>query len=195
MLIRDSIIPPWTLEETGFISKTMARYGVLIAFLIGTSFCLEALGCGCNVAFSAYMSQSKANQLSQSMTNGATLIYDKTVSNQHGYYNTRTGIFTAPSNGMYAFTWTLCVDSRTTDNGPLNRGEYGTELMYGTAVIGRLHADTETLYDDDCSTGFVVKYVLANREIRIRNDYAHQGKLLSTEGHTRTTFSGWKLFD
>jgi hypothetical protein len=40
------------------------------------------------------------------MTNGATLIYDRTVSNQHGYYNTRTGIFTAPSNGMYAFTWT-----------------------------------------------------------------------------------------
>jgi hypothetical protein len=67
--------------------------------------------------------------------------------------------------------------------------------MYGTAVIGRLHADTETLYDDDCSTGFVVKYVLANSKIKIRNDYAHQGKLLSTEGHTRTTFSGWKLFD
>ena len=152
-------------------------------------------GCGCNVAFSAYMSQSKANQLSQSMTNGATLIYDRTVSNQHGYYNTSTGIFTAPSSGMYAFTWTLCVDSRKTDKGPFNRGEYGTELMYGTAVIGRLHADTETLYDDDCSTGFVVKYVLANSKIKIRNDYAHQGKLLSTEGHTRTTFSGWKLFD
>lgn len=141
------------------------------------------------------MSQSKANQLSQSMTNGDTLIYDRTVSNQNGYYNTRTGIFTAPSSGMYAFTWTLCVDSRHTDGANWSRGEYGTELMYGTAVIGILHADTETSGDDDCTTGFVVKYVLENREIRIRNDYAHQGRLLSIEGHTRTTFSGWKLFD
>jgi len=152
-------------------------------------------GCGCNVAFSAYMSESKANELSKSMTNGATFIYDRTVSNQNEFYNTTTGIFTAPSSGMYAFTWTLCVYSVNTDYGTMELGEYDTELMYGTTVIGRLHADTETKYDDACSTGFVVKYVLANREIKIINNYDHQGKLLSTERQTRTTFSGWKLFD
>lgn len=129
------------------------------------------------------------------MVDGAILVFDQTVSNRNGYYNASNGRFKSPSAGMYAFTWTICVDSRYTDSGALNYGEYGTLLINGRGVSGYLHVDTEKRFDDDCSNAFVICHVYANEYVYIRNDYAHQGRLLSKERQTRSTFSGWKLFD
>nr|CBH31055.1 C1q-domain-containing protein [Mytilus galloprovincialis]CBH31056.1 C1q-domain-containing protein [Mytilus galloprovincialis] len=147
----------------------------------------------CLIAFSAYMSESKAGQ-SNSIIDGSTLIFDKVEINSGSDYSVFTGKFSVPSSGIYAFTWTICVDSRYTNPpGRLNYGEYGTELMMGSTKIGVLHTDTETKYDDACSTGFVIRYVSSGNQVYVRNNYAHQGKLLSKESQTRTTFSGWKM--
>ncbi|CAG2203646.1 unnamed protein product [Mytilus edulis] len=151
-------------------------------------------GCYCNVAFSSYISEDSANSQSASMANRDIILFDKTEANYGVGYNTSTGKFIAPSSGVYGFTWTFCVDSRTTDGGALNYGEYGTELLTGNSVIGVLHTDTEMIGDDACSTGFVIKYVSEGTEVYVRNNYAHQGKILSADNHTRTTFSGWKLY-
>ncbi|VDI06004.1 Hypothetical predicted protein [Mytilus galloprovincialis] len=150
-------------------------------------------GCSCKVAFSSYISEDSANSQSASMVNRDIIIFDRTEGNYGVGYSTRTGKFTAPSSGVYGFTWTFCVDSRTTDGGPLNYGEYGTQLMAGNSLIAVLHTDTETLYDDACSTGFIIKYVSEGTEVYVRNNFEHQGKILSVNSHTRTTFSGWKL--
>lgn len=141
------------------------------------------------------MSERSALSQSQAMVDGAILVFDQTVSNRNGYYNASNGRFKSPSAGMYAFTWTICVDSRYTDSGALNYGEYGTLLINGRGVSGYLHVDTEKRFDDDCSTAFVICHVYDNEYVYVRNDYAHQGRLLSKEGQTRSTFSGWKLFD
>ncbi|VDI31534.1 Hypothetical predicted protein [Mytilus galloprovincialis] len=82
-------------------------------------------GCSCKVAFSSYISEDSANSQSASMVNRDIIIFDRTEGNYGVGYSTRTGKFTAPSSGVYGFTWTFCVDSRTTDGGPLNYGEYG----------------------------------------------------------------------
>lgn len=140
------------------------------------------------VGFSAYMSDGFVVAHSQSLSQGSTLIFDRTETNTAFVYNTNTGVFTAPSSGMYALTWTICVDSRIKDE---DIGEFGTELVVDGQICGALHADTEQHADDDCSTGFIIKNV--RRNAYLRNIYAHQGAILSREDRTRTTFSGWKL--
>ncbi|VDI09638.1 Hypothetical predicted protein [Mytilus galloprovincialis] len=140
------------------------------------------------------MSENKAFSQSNSIVDGTPLIFDKKEINSGSDYSVVTGKFTAPISGIYAFTWTICVDSRYPNpSGEKNYGEYGTELMMGSRKIGVLHTDTEKRYDDACSTGFVIKYIPKNNQVYVRNNYAHQGRLLSKERQTRTTFSGWKM--
>ncbi|XP_076085981.1 complement C1q-like protein 4 [Mytilus galloprovincialis] len=154
---------------------------------------VDRLGSG-NVAFSSYMTEASANSQSASLTTGSTIKFDRTETNYGNGYSRSTGKFTAPSTGVYGFSWTFCVDSRTSDGGEWKYGEYGTQLMKGSSVIGLLHADTETKGDDACSTGFVIKYVSKGTEVYLRNIYGHTGKILSKMNQTRTTFSGWKLY-
>nr|CBX41713.1 putative C1q domain containing protein MgC1q64 [Mytilus galloprovincialis] len=154
---------------------------------------VDRLGGG-NVAFSSYMTEASANAQSASVTTGSTIKFDRTEANYGNGYSTSTGKFRAPSTGVYGFSWTLCVDSRISDGGRWKYGEYGTQLMSGSSVIGLLHADTETKSDDACSTGYVIKYVSKDTEVYLRNIYDHTGKILSKMDQTRTTFSGWKLY-
>ncbi|XP_071177986.1 uncharacterized protein [Mytilus edulis] len=137
------------------------------------------------------MSQGFVNGYSNSLSQGKTLIFDQTETNTFGVYNTNTGIVQAISSGMYAFTWTICVDSNTKEGG--GYGEFGTELVVDGRICGKVHADTETYSDDACSTGFIMKYVREGGTVYFKNTSNHQGRLLSNDGHTRTIFSGWKL--
>ncbi|XP_063397450.1 uncharacterized protein LOC134681740 [Mytilus trossulus] len=143
------------------------------------------------IGFSAYMSTSFVDGHSSSLSEGKTLIFDQTETNTASVYNTNTGIFQAPSSGMYAFTWTICVNSNIKEGG--GYGEFGTDLVVDGRICGKVHADTETGGDDACSTGFVTKYVRGGGTVYLRNTSDHQGRLRSSDGHTRTTFSGWKL--
>nr|CBX41745.1 putative C1q domain containing protein MgC1q96 [Mytilus galloprovincialis] len=142
------------------------------------------------IGFSAYMSQGFVDGHSKSLSYGKTLIFDMTETNTAGVYNTNTGIFQAPSSGMYAFTWTICVDAGINDDG---YGEFGVELIVDGKICGKVHADSEKHGDDACSTGFTIKYIREGGAARLRNIHTRQGLLLSSEGKTRTTFSGWKL--
>ncbi|XP_071177987.1 uncharacterized protein [Mytilus edulis] len=143
------------------------------------------------IGFSAYMSHGFVNGHSSSLSQGKTLIFDQAETNTTGVYNTNTGIFQAPSGGMYAFTWTICVNSNIKDGG--GYGEFGTDLVVDGRICGNVHADTETYGDDACSTGFIFKYVREGRTVSLRNTSDHQGRLRSSDGYTRSTFSGWKL--
>ncbi|CAG2224536.1 unnamed protein product [Mytilus edulis] len=86
---------------------------------------------------------------------------------------------------MYAFTWTLCVDSRINDGG---YGEFGTELVVDGQICGTLHADTESQADDACSTGFIIKYVRKTGKVYLRNNDDHQA-CINCDCHT-----GWIHF-
>lgn len=94
---------------------------------------------------------------------------------------------------MYTFTWTICGDAKKYAGGQL--GEWGTYLMQGTLIIGAVHTDTEEWSDHDCSTGCVTRYVFSGDEIYLKTGFYHQGLLLSMKDQSRTTFSGWKIFE
>ncbi|XP_063411322.1 uncharacterized protein LOC134694250 [Mytilus trossulus] len=66
------------------------------------------------VAFYAYMSNPENNPSVH-----LTLIYDVSVTNVGNGYNHVTGIFTAPTSGVYVFIWVTRVLS----------GEHSTQLM------------------------------------------------------------------
>ncbi|CAG2221860.1 unnamed protein product [Mytilus edulis] len=118
------------------------------------------------VGFSAYMSEGFADSHSKSLSLGKPLIFDQTETNTAGVYNIHTDE---------------------------DIGEFGTELVVDGKACGKLHVDTEHAADDACSTGFVIKYVRDGRTVHLKNIYTNQGRLLSKERQTRTTFSGWKL--
>ena len=134
------------------------------------------------------MSDGFVLQHSQSLLPGNTFIFDKTETNTDQTYDPKTGIFKVPFTGMYAFTWTLCVDSRMDENGQV--GEFGSQLIIGGQISGSLHVDTEARADDDCSTGFVMKYITEGATVFLQTTNDHQGALLSNTNVTRSTFSG-----
>ncbi|VDI53494.1 Hypothetical predicted protein [Mytilus galloprovincialis] len=139
-----------------------------------------------NIAFSAYLSH---------LDNGPAvgklreIVFDKIETNLGNGYDTFSGTFRAPKDGVYAFTWTIFV----VGGGSGANGEVWTELVINGQIHGSLHADTETTSDDDSSTGFVIKVL--NKDdivfIRTSNMAVPQGHLHSN--FMRWTFSGWLI--
>ncbi|CAG2247599.1 unnamed protein product [Mytilus edulis] len=139
-----------------------------------------------NIAFSAYLSH---------LDNGPAvgklreIVFDKIETNLGNGYDTYSGTFRAPKDGVYVFTWTIFVHG----GGSGGNGEVWTELVINGQIHGSLHADTETASDDDSSTGFVIKVL--NKDdivfIRTSNMAVPQGTLHSN--YMRWTFSGWLI--
>lgn len=47
------------------------------------------------------------------------MVYDRTLLNTHDVYNTTNGFFTAPSGGLYVFSWTSLVAEMSKFNAEL----------------------------------------------------------------------------
>jgi hypothetical protein len=60
-------------------------------------------------------------------------------------------------------------------------------------VLNTIHADTESNYDDDSATGFVIKMLVKDDIVFIRTtgQFIPEGSL--TNGYMRWTFSGWLI--
>ncbi|XP_063447240.1 complement C1q-like protein 2 [Mytilus trossulus] len=174
-----------------FSSMTAAVVSVLMVMLFPTPYCNTNANT-CNAAFSSYMSETQA-LATKLLAENDTIVFDQTVSNWDDAYSTTTGKYTVKCTGMYTFTWTICGDAKKYAGGQL--GEWGTYLMQGTIIIGAVHTDTEEWSDHDCSTGSVTRYVFSGDEIYLKTGFYHQGVLLSMKDQSRTTFSGWKIFE
>lgn len=75
------------------------------------------------IAFYAYMSTTETGPGTHH-----TIIYDNEVTNIGNRYNTLSGIFTAPVDGVYVFSWTILMAPP---------GEYKTmELMLNSRRVG-----------------------------------------------------------
>ncbi|XP_052688454.1 uncharacterized protein LOC128167006 [Crassostrea angulata] len=61
------------------------------------------------IAFNAYISK----HLTLHRNTPVNVVYDKLFFNYGNAYNPHSGIFTAPSAGLYIFTWTSLVNGRT----------------------------------------------------------------------------------
>ncbi|XP_071144466.1 C1q-related factor-like [Mytilus galloprovincialis] len=141
------------------------------------------------VAFTAYLS---ANFDGEHFGTGHTVKYDVIETNEGNGYNKFTGTFTAPSDGIYAFTWTIKAAGRI---GDAKHGEITVELVKNSVVKGVINADSEQDYDDACSTALVIVSLSAGDVVFTRSAPFEQPQgILSSDGYGRWTFSGWRLF-
>ncbi|CAC5411493.1 C1QL [Mytilus coruscus] len=130
------------------------------------------------VAFYAYLSTNRVNPSFRH-----TLIYDVAKTNSGNGYNALTGIFTAPTAGMYFFTWV----TRMYEAG------HSTELMVNDAVFGTSYL--RIFHDHDVSvTGTVVTKINKGDSVfvRVHSSRVGVGDILS-EQYGRSSFAGWLI--
>ena len=147
------------------------------------------------MAFYAYYSNHFT-----SLSKGSAFVYDTVETNLGNGYNKTSGIFTAPTSGLYAFTWTLHVAGKDvvgkSSSNPSQYKRYGEAsavLKQNGATKGAIAADTETEYDAGSATGFVLLETKSGDQFQITAEVDGEGDVYSSDEYGRTTFSGFRV--
>lgn len=131
------------------------------------------------VAFYAYMSASEPNPSLHH-----ALIFNEVKTNVGGGYNQFSGMFSAPSSGLYVFTWTIYTG---------NHGQTGFSIYVNHDVVGATFGETDNNQNDfDSDSGSMVVSLNAHDNVYIRSSMACSTNVISDVSR-RTTFVGWKL--
>ncbi|XP_061182387.1 complement C1q-like protein 4 [Saccostrea echinata] len=132
------------------------------------------------VAFYVYLSSTEP-----SPSVHHTIIFDYVKTNTGEAYNRHSGMFTAPTDGVYVFTWSTYSD---------HHGVIYTEIVVNSDVIGSALSDSINVNAVDAATGNIVVEISQNDVVFIRTNSIHHGTgdILSYPRY-RTSFSGWKL--
>lgn len=128
------------------------------------------------VAFSAYISQ----QLDFKRLTAVNVVYDKTWLNTDSVYSTITGFFTAPSSGLYVFSWTSFVAEMS---------KFNSELLVNGERIDLTNCNNEldTQGFESCSN--TVPVILKKGDmVNIRTVDA-----ISLRGDQLSSFKGWRV--
>eukprot|EP00105_Crassostrea_gigas_P027750 XP_011449190.2 PREDICTED: heavy metal-binding protein HIP-like [Crassostrea gigas] len=105
--------------------QVVTRYNNYKAICSGMGF--ENVRCKDLIVF-----QSSLTKALQNLKNQETVIFDKVSLNEGNAYDNISGIFTAPLDGIYSFTWTILTAS----------GKYFvTELVLNGQRVAYNHAD------------------------------------------------------
>lgn len=140
------------------------------------------------VAFYVYYSRTfKALQQNQ------PFIFDVVETNYGNGYDKNTGVFTAPSAGLYAFSWTIHAAGTHQAGSSGQYGEMVAVLKQNGVAKGSIYADTEKEYDDDSGTGFVILAVSTRDTFQIVSQTEGQGAFYSTMSNGKTSFSGFRI--
>ncbi|CAC5422858.1 C1QL [Mytilus coruscus] len=131
------------------------------------------------VAFMAKNSGSLKNIPTKSV-----VVYNIAVTNLGNGYDTSTGIFTAPSNGVYIFSWTvLCERSK----------HFFTYLALNGNLIARNFAGARNVTEYSSGSQNVVLEIKKDDKVSVRIMDGYTG--LYMHGESWSTFSGYKLYD
>lgn len=147
---------------------------VLIVFL-------SVLGTAEVVAFCAYMTTS---EVSPSLHH--TFVFDNVKTNIGSVYNKYSGMFTAPSDGVYVFTWTILSGPQSYTNAQIVvNSQAFTNLVTQSEDTGVLHS----------STGVIVVSLNSGDLVYIRThpEALSFGTVISHNLYGQPSFSGWKL--
>ncbi|XP_045183085.2 uncharacterized protein LOC123541582 [Mercenaria mercenaria] len=137
------------------------------------------------VAFHVYMSRSRC------YNNREILKFDRKVvdigSKGGSGFNMYSGIYVAPTTGLYVFTWTVAAEHRTW---------FVSELEVNGAVKGITKADSDVKGNGVGThpvTGFVLAQVISGDHVYIRF-IRHTGCTVKSDSSNRSTFTGWQMF-
>lgn len=131
------------------------------------------------VAFYAYMSASEPNPSLHH-----ALIFDEVKTNVGGGYNQFSGMFTAPSPGLYVITWTIYTG---------DHGQTAFFIYVNHNVFGATFGETDNNQNDfDSDSGSMVVNLNAHDNVYIRTSRACSTYVIS-DSSRRTTFAGWRL--
>ena len=139
-------------------------------------------------AFYAYMSQSF-----KALSNNQPFRFDAVQTNLGNGYERKTGVFTAPSAGVYAFSWTIHASGFHHSGSSGQYGETAAVLVQNGVNKGTIYADTETINDDDSATGFAILSARKGDKFQIISLGPGQGAFYSTYNNGRTSFSGYRI--
>ncbi|XP_052693526.1 complement C1q-like protein 4 isoform X2 [Crassostrea angulata] len=133
------------------------------------------------VAFYSYLSNTdmhpKPNQ---------TIVFDHVVTNTGGKFNSKTGVFTCPTQGVYAFSWTVYCS---------NGGYLISELVVNSRSVGDMLCSGQG--DDNIRHTSSVAVVELNEGDRVyvrTHPIAVLNGVLWSGPTYLSSFSGWTIF-
>nr|XP_022300083.1 collagen alpha-1(X) chain-like [Crassostrea virginica] len=149
---------------------------------------INSINEGTAVAFYAYISKDFTH-----IGNGHVFVFDTVVTNRGNAYNNYSGIFTVPSSGLYAFSYSIAVAGyHMSGDHDSNFGEISVQLVRNGSPCGSIAADTEASYDDEMATGFAILSLDAGDIVRVVSQNSGQGTFRSNT-YEHWAFSGFKI--
>nr|XP_022288044.1 uncharacterized protein LOC111100440 isoform X2 [Crassostrea virginica] len=132
-------------------------------------------------AFSAYVSVHETD-----ISKDHTIKFDTIVTNIGSHYNQHSGVFTAPEQGVYVFSWNLYCHSG---------GYIFSQLVVNSNVVGAMFTSGEGDNALRTTTEIVVVQVNAGDVVYVRT-HPTQNHLNNLYSHPdwRSSFSGWKVY-
>uniref|UniRef100_K1Q7S2 Caprin-2 n=1 Tax=Magallana gigas TaxID=29159 RepID=K1Q7S2_MAGGI len=130
------------------------------------------------VAFYGYMSTSMTN-----IGGHHPLVFDVIKTNSGNGLHPSTGVFTAPSSGLYVFTWTIRVDGNS---------YHSVELVVNGQEVGAVFDNTGS-GEYDMSSTTVVTHVNQGEDVFLRTRVDSNQGLIFSSAYGYSSFSGWKL--
>ena len=168
------------------ISTRILSADVYICFLQSTCVCV--LGIQSTItpstggaAFSAYVSVHETD-----ISKDHTIKFDTIVTNIGSHYNRHSGMFIAPEQGVYVFSWKLYCTAG---------GYFYSQLVVNSNVVGAMYTSDQGANNIRTTTGVVVVQVNAGdvAYVRTHPTNTHLYNLYS-DPDWRSSFSGWKVY-
>ena len=134
-----------------------------------------------HVAFCAYMSTSE-----NSPSLHHIFVYDIVKTNLGSAYNRYSGMFTAPDDGVYVFTWTIFSSVHS---------YIYTQLVVNSDASDNMVTDGQEINDYHSSTKVIVVSLSRGDVVYVRADetYLSHGTVYNGRQYGHSSFCGWKL--
>lgn len=113
-----------------------------------------------------------------------TLVFDTVQINDRNGYNKHDGVFIAPRTGVYAFHWSIKIDSHSWAS---------VEIVINRTPTGCAATDIQRVGDWQTGSELVVTHVNTGDHVFLRTQENVAGYLFSNN-RARTSFSGWLLY-
>ncbi|XP_052101309.1 cerebellin-2-like [Mytilus californianus] len=132
----------------------------------------------CNTQEIGFLVRLNSNLMNR--PKGSDVIYDAVITNDGNGYNPSTGIFTAPVQGLYSFSWTTTTQANKC---------FFTYLAVNGNMIARNHAGKDNVNLSASQT--VVAHLKTHDKVNIKVQDNYFADLMYGEGWS--TFSGFRI--